>query len=249
MIQCIASVFLIEVKGMTTKRTKLLVLGIVIVFLVSPFVMFELSNLQNNKLQVAAVKLPIKVACVGDSITQITGYPADLQTMLGDNYSVGNFGCTGSTVLLNSWEPYMNQSQFQSALKFNPNIVIVMLGTNDDLQSLRPYNGSFVVDYEKLIDAFEDLNGAPKIYVAESPPIFSNSSDLSPSYLSNTIIPMTQDVAHQMGLPIIDVYDALVNHPDYFQQDGVHPNSQGGELIATEVYDAIVPLGGLNQTS
>lgn len=43
--------------------------------------------------------LPTRVACVGDSITAITGYPSDLQSLLGPNYSVKNFGVNGSTVL------------------------------------------------------------------------------------------------------------------------------------------------------
>jgi hypothetical protein len=31
-----------------------------------------------------------RVACMGDSITENAGYPADLKAMLGDNYSMGN---------------------------------------------------------------------------------------------------------------------------------------------------------------
>ena len=218
------------------------------IFLASPFVILEISNLQNCNMQTTAMGYPVKVACVGDSITQITGYPSDLQTMLGGNYSVGNFGCTGSTVLLNSWKPYMDQPQFKSAIQFDPNIVVILLGTNDDLQELRPDNSSFEVDYKELIGAFENLTSNPQIYVAESPPIFSNSTDLSPTYLSNTIIPMTQAVAQNMSLPLIDTYDGFANHPDYFV-DGVHPNIEGAQLIASDVYNAIDPQSDLSQTS
>jgi lysophospholipase L1-like esterase len=160
--------------------------------------------------------------------------------MLGDTYSVGNFGSTGSTVLLNSWKPYMNQSQFKDAQAFNPDIVVIMLGTNDDLKELEQYNESFEEDYSALVSSFQQLESSPQILIANSPPIFSNSSDLSPSYLANTIIPCTFDVANKMCLPLIDVYDSFGNHTDYFQ-DGVHPNSQGAALIASDVYDAIDP--------
>ena len=34
----------------------------------------------------------IRVACVGDSNTHDTQYTADLASMLGNNYTVGNFG-------------------------------------------------------------------------------------------------------------------------------------------------------------
>jgi len=189
-------------------------------------------------LQTKEASDPIRVACVGDSITEITGYPSDLQTLLGDNYSVGNFGVSGSTVLLNSWEPYMNQSAFQKALNFQPNIVVIMLGTNDDLEMLRPSNASFEEDYIKLISAFQQLESNPRIWVVEPPPIFSNSSDLSISYFNGVIVPKIQELANQTNLPIIDVYNAFGDHSDYFV-DGVHPNSQGAALIASEVYKAV----------
>lgn len=183
---------------------------------------------------------PIRVACVGDSITEITGYPSDLQKLLGANYTVGNFGASGSTVLLNSWKPYMNQSAFQEAIKFEPNIVVIMLGTNDDLEMLRPYNASFEEDYAKLIAAFQQLETKPEIWIVEPPPIFNDSADLSIPYFNQVIIPKIQNLAEELNLPVIDVYSAFGDHSDYFV-DGVHPNSQGAQLIASEVYQAIDP--------
>jgi lysophospholipase L1-like esterase len=197
-------------------------------------------RLQPTSLQCKDVSTPIRVACVGDSITEITGYPSDLQSLLGANYSVGNFGVSGSTVLLNSWKPYMNQFEFQKALEFQPDIVIIMLGTNDDLQMLRPYNASFEEDYAKLIAAFQQLQSRPQIWIVKPPPIFSNSSDLSIPYFNYVIIPKIEDLANKMNLPIIDVFTAFGNHTNYFS-DGVHPNGQGAALIASEVYKAINP--------
>ena len=74
---------------------------------------------------------PIRVACVGDSITQGSGYPNKLQTLLGSNFTVRNFGVSGSTVSLNSIKPYMKQTAFRKAEDFDPQIVVIMLGTND----------------------------------------------------------------------------------------------------------------------
>jgi acyl-CoA thioesterase I len=224
-------------KGMTNK-TKLAAAAIAIVFLSSSIAVLEINNLQNPKRQTPPSNGAIRVACVGDSITQDSDYPSDLQFLLGANYSVGNFGARGSTALINSWKPYMDQPEFQDAQNFRPAIVVVMLGTNDDLKSLQQYNESFEVDYARLNSSFQRLNTDPQIFVAESPPIFSNSSDLSAAYFSNTIIPQTIDLANKLNLPTIDVYDAIGNHTEYFT-DGVHPNSQGAALIASEVYDAI----------
>ncbi len=189
-------------------------------------------------LHIAHAASPIRVACVGDSITASTEYPSDLQALLGSHYMVGNFGVNGSTVQLDSWEPYMNQSEFQNALDFKPNIVIIMLGTNDDLQMLRPSNSTFEGDYIKLVSAFQQLQSKPRIWIVTPPPIFSNSSDLSGPYLGGTVVPKIEELANKMNLPLIDVYTAFGNHSEYFV-DGVHPNSQGAALIASEVYKAV----------
>ncbi len=228
------------------KKTKLITIAITMVILISPLAVFKIVNSQNTKSPTYSPGDPIRVACVGDSITENSGYPSDLQLLLGDNYTVGNFGASGSTVLLNSWEPYMNQTQFQNAKVFEPNIVVIMLGTNDDLMELHPYNESFELDYAELITSFQQLESKPQIWIVTSPPIFSNSSDLSPTYLTDTIIPMTQDLANKMNLPIIDIYSTFGNRSDYFV-DGVHPNSQGAVLIATEVYDSIDSTYNLSQ--
>jgi acyl-CoA thioesterase-1 len=233
------SISFIEEKGMKNK-TKLTALLIVTIILVSPLAVSKIISLQHSRVPVASVGRLIRVACVGDSITKITGYPSKLQLLLGSNFTVGNFGATGSTVLLNSWKPYMNQSEFQNAKDFEPDIIVVMLGTNDDLRELEPFNASFEEDYATLISSFQNLPNNPEIFIANSPPIFSNSSDLNPSYLTETIIPQTNDLANQLNLPIIDIYSSFGNRSDYFV-DGVHPNSDGAALIANDVFDAIDP--------
>jgi acyl-CoA thioesterase-1 len=230
------------------KQTKLLAVVVAMVFLVSPLAVFELTNSQNTAPPSFSHSGPIRVACVGDSITAESGYPTDLQSLLGSNYTVGNFGCSGSTVSLESWKPYMNQSEFQSALAFQPDIVIIILGTNDDLVGLHRYNESFEGDYAKLITSFQQLKSNPDVWIAKSPPIFNNSSALSPSYLTGTIFPKTEDLANTMNLPVIDLYSAFGNNSDYFK-DGVHPNSQGASIIADQVYNSLDSVYNLNQTA
>jgi acyl-CoA thioesterase-1 len=215
------------------KKMKLLAVMIAITVLALIMTSFQTMNLLSK-----GVHSPIRVACVGDSITAVSGYPSDLQSLLGSKYLVRNFGVSGSTVLLNSWRPYMDQPEFQSAKEFQPNIVVIMLGTNDDLQELRQYNESFEGDYAKLIAEFRQLESKPQIWIVKPPPIFSNSSDLSSTYFTQTIIPQIEELARKQNLPIIDVYSAFENHTDY-SLDGVHPNSQGATIIASEVYNAI----------
>ncbi len=182
----------------------------------------------------------IRVACVGDSLTQSTEYPYDLWMMLGtDGYELRNFGAGATLVSLKSETPYMNLSMFQSALDFQPDIVIIMLGTNDAQPSVKQYNTSFVGDYVTLINAFQGLASKPDIWVVLPPPIFSNQSGkMDPEYFKDTIIPDIRKASNMTDLPVIDVYSALINHPDYFS-DGVHPKSEAAKIIADEVYKAL----------
>ena len=181
----------------------------------------------------------IRVACVGDSLTQSTYYPSDLQTLLGNNYTVGNFGAGSTTVSLGSETPYMNSNAFQDALDFQPDIVVIMLGTNDAQPTLHRYNTTFVADYKALVAAFQALESKPEIWVVLPPPIFSNQSGkISPEYFRDTIIPALEQAANETDLPAINVYSALANYPQYFP-DGVHINSAGAQIIANEVYKAV----------
>jgi lysophospholipase L1-like esterase len=183
---------------------------------------------------------PIRVACVGDSITKGSGYTVKLQSLLGAAYSVANFGVDGSTVSLNSNRPYINQPECQKAEEFQPDIVVIMLGTNDANPNLTQYNDTFEDDYSKLVSSFQELESNPQIWVVKSPPIQNNSFDLSAPILTQNVIPHIENVANNLDLPTIDVYSALDNHPDYFT-DGVHPDGDGATLIASTVCIAITP--------
>jgi len=191
---------------------------------------------------------PIRVACVGDSITEGSGYPGRLQIMLGSNYMVRNFGVSGSTVSLNSTKPYMNQIAFQKAADFSPQVVIIMLGTNDANPQIAQSEENFEADYSQLIRSFEDLEGNQTIWIVKSPPIFSENSSYNNTYLTDTVLPQVDNVANQLDLPTVDIYTAFGNHSDYFM-DGVHPNGDGASLIASNVYDAITQNGSSQEDS
>ena len=222
---------------MKNKKLMLLTITLAVLVAASGIAAFYMSNLNKNNLEDK-----VRVACVGDSITGGTEYPADLWMLLGStNYTVGNFGVGGSTAALDSWNPYINNSAFQEAKEFQPNIVIIMLGTNDANPLIRPNNGSFVNDYVKLVEEFQVLSSKPNIYLVKPPPIFCNGTTPSAEYFRDNVIPTIEQVANQTNLPIIDVYSALANYSEFFR-DGVHPDEQGAILIANEIYKAILLL-------
>lgn len=205
---------------------------VVVLVLVAIVVQANINIVNDNK--------KIRVACMGDSITDanISNYTNQLQTMLGENYTVESFGIMGATVLFDTYWPYVYQHEFSSAKKFLPDIVVIMLGTND----ARPDNfgsiDNFVGDYIKLIKQIQLLGSKPKIFVAKPPPIFENVVELVPENFSEEIIPRIEEVANSQNLDIIDVYSVMENHPEYLL-DGVHPNSEGETVIANQVYNAI----------
>jgi acyl-CoA thioesterase-1 len=246
---------------MMNKKNGLLALSLAILLTASATVAFFILAWKKE----APSSNAIRVACVGDSLTQSSGYPYKLWELFGrsanytvGNYSigpdddsgvlsngtsfaVGNFGAGSTTVLLDTETPYMNTSVFRSALEFQPNIVVIMLGTNDAQPNLEQLNASFVYDYLRLVDAFKSLESKPKIWIVLPPPIFSNQSGkIDPSYFTLTIIPHIRQVAEESDAPLIDVYSALVDYPNYFP-DGEHPNSAAAELIANEIYLAVAP--------
>jgi lysophospholipase L1-like esterase len=187
--------------------------------------------------QVGNAKTTIRVACVGDSITADTEYPGDLGSMLGSNYTVGNFGVGRTTVSLQFDKPYLYQPEFQDALSFEPNIVVVMLGTNDAYLSGQQ-RSNFTNDYKALIAPFQTLSSDPKIFIVIPPPVFNNTLGLPSAVLDNDVIPLVKQTANDLGLRLIDVHTPLLNHPEDFQ-DGVHPNSQGAKIVATQIFSAI----------
>lgn len=180
----------------------------------------------------------IRVACIGDSITELSTYPTDLEELLGCNYYVREFGVTGSTVVVNSYTPYLYEPRFSAAKLFLPDIVVILLGTNDARADNYQSIDEFVADYKQLVGELQALESNPKIYLVKPPPIFENELELSNDNLVDGVIPRMEQVANDLGLPLIDVYTPLVGHPEYFV-DGVHPNFDGASVIANQVYKAL----------
>ena len=214
---------------------KILAIGAIMMIMASYMATFQIMNIR----PMTPLNAPIRVACVGDSITQGSGYPAKLQQLLGANYLVGNFGVAGTTVSLNSTSPYMDQTAFQKAEEFNPNYVVIMLGTNDARTDENESSQTFETDYSELVSSFQNLTSNPQIFVVDSPPIFTDNPNYNSTYLADNVIPQINSVASNLNLPTVNVYSAFGNQSNYFM-DGVHPDPDGATLIASEVDNAIM---------
>ncbi len=180
----------------------------------------------------------LHVACVGDSITEGSSYVSNLANLLGNNYSVGNFGVGLASVSLATTKPYMNQTVFTQAKDFQPSKVVIMLGTNDAITGYQPLIGNFTNDYKQLIAAFQELPSNPEIYLVVPPPIFDDSLGPNSTIIVQQIIPQIKQIANETGLPLIDFYDEMAAHPEY-SSDGVHLTFEGSKFVAEKVFQAI----------
>ena len=199
---------------------------------------------------------PIKVACVGNSITYGYGienreqnsYPSVLQRLLGKGYKVENFGHSGATLLSKGHRPYIQQEEYQKALAFAADIVVIHLGINDtDPRNWPNYRNDFVKDYLTLISSFKKANPKARIVIARMSPL----SHRHPRFESGTrdwhaeIQQAIALVAQQTNAQLIDFHEPLYHFPQMLP-DAVHPNAQGAAILAQVVYGAITgDYGGL----
>ncbi len=187
------------------------------------------------------------VACIGNSITAGAGvsdpssqsYPAQLRSLLGAGYEVGNFGHNGATMLKNADTPYWNQPEYPAAQASNPNIVVIKLGTNDSKSwNWGSFGSEYPADYRSMIDAFRALPSKPKIYICLPSKAFSTQYDIDENVLANNIRPAIVKIAKDKGVSIIDIFDATKNASANFP-DGIHPDATGAGIIAAKVNSLI----------
>lgn len=189
---------------------------------------------------------PIKVACVGDSITIGFGlkdrtkesYPAQLGGLLGERYLVGNFGHSGRTVLKKDPKTYWKSKQFKRALSFQPDIVVIKLGTNDSKPESWVRKADYVADYVALIERFKSLPSHPTIFICYPVPAYPGQWGQIDAVIKNEVIPRINEVSKIANVEVIDLYSALSNQPTLFP-DGVHPNAEGARVLAENVAPVI----------
>jgi acyl-CoA thioesterase-1 len=183
---------------------------------------------------------PLRVACIGDSITAAmmesgADYPSLLGKELGRRFEVRNFGVSGTTVLKEGDAPYEATPAFGQSLAYGPELVIIMLGTNDSKPGNWVHKGEFVRDLRELVAHFQGLGRRTRVYVALPCPVYGALAGINGDTLENEIIPEIRQVAHDTGAGILDVHAAIKGHPEYLR-DGIHPNALGTQAIAGEIY-------------
>lgn len=194
----------------------------------------------------ACKKEPVRVACVGDSITYGHGiadrehdtYPGLLSEMLGEKYDVRNFGISGRTLMNCADVPYMNEQIYQDALDFNPDIVTIKLGTNDSKPQNWPCHDNFKADLKELIASFRELPSKPDIWLCLPVPAMGHAWGINDSIIYNGILPLIKEVAEEEHTGLVDLNTPFQGKSQYFP-DTIHPNEEGQKIIADIVYSTI----------
>ncbi len=180
----------------------------------------------------------IKVACIGNSITYGSGienrelfsYPAQLQMMLGDAWEVQNFGVSGATMLKKGNKPYWEESKFEEALAYKPDVVIIKLGTNDTKPVNWKYGEEYEVDYQAMIDQLSE-NSNPVIFLCKPVPAYEVNFDIRGEVVENEVVPVVERLAGRNNLTCIDLFTPFENLEMLFP-DKIHPNAHGAALMA-----------------
>lgn len=189
----------------------------------------------------------VKIACLGDSITFGAGtpnpasdsYPAQLQRMLGTGYLCKSFGKSGTTVCGGSATPYSQTSEFAEALKFEPDVVIWTVGTNDahPLNWPKAYD-RFYNETRAVLRRIRAIPSQPKIILGLPPSVYGNELGGRGIALEQDVWPLLRQIAREEGLDLIDFADATSGVPKTFP-DNLHPNLEGAALMAFEAYLAV----------
>ena len=187
-----------------------------------------------------------KVACVGDSITwgftivnrSKNSYPAVLQQLLGDGFEVRNFGHNDAAARFDAETPYASKKAYRDSLAWEPDIVLLMLGTNDT----KPWNwnpGIFREDYLRLVQSYLALPSHPRVVLVAPIRIFRvlPVMALRPDVLEAGVRPAIRDIAAQLHLQLVDLCDLFDSAR--FCRDGIHPQREGARLLAEALFKAV----------
>lgn len=193
----------------------------------------------------------VKVACIGNSITYGAGimnrdknsYPAQIQAYLGEAYDVRNFGVSARTLLTGGDLPYIQTNEYKQSLDFQPDIVLIKLGTNDS----KPQNRGLLAtdyrrDYQALIDSYKALPSRPRVILLSPVKCFTDDN-ISDSVIGGRIVPLTREIAYDNSLETLNLYNLFGNSwESHLMPDRIHPSSIGAGTLAADIAGYIAAL-------
>ncbi|HFH9837637.1 TPA: GDSL-type esterase/lipase family protein [Streptococcus suis] len=184
----------------------------------------------------------IKVAAIGDSLTYGYGlenriqdaYPCILAEMLGSHYQVSNFGLSGRSLQSTTDFPYLEEVNARLSLESEPDIVIIMIGSNDS-RSLYWNRERFTEEFRQFVRLYQLLPSQPDVYVVVPPYVPTSRFGLDNSVIKEELQYIIPNIATDLGIKSINLYPLTEGHTDYYS-DGLHLAPKGNRVIAEEIY-------------
>ena len=190
----------------------------------------------------------IRVACIGDSITwgftivnrRKYSYPALLQQQLGAEYKVRNFGKNDAAARFDADTPYVSKKVYRESLEWGPDIVLLMLGTNDT--KVRNWDPDVVRrDYRRIVESYLALPSGPRVVLIAPIRIFPVMGrpllGVYPETMEEGVRPAIREIASGMGLELVDLQNLFTD--SHYCRDGVHPQRAGARMLADAIYTGI----------
>jgi len=197
----------------------------------------------------------IKVACVGDSITfgatikdrNNDSYPAQLQRLLGNDYQVKNFGVSGTTMLSKGNAPWTKTGAAKNADKFQPDVVVIKLGTNDSKAKNWKFKAEFQQDTINLVEHFKSLPSHPRVILCTPVPGTRPENSKNPNEITQKgvkeTVPLVRQAAKETSSELIDLNTEFTFFEGELKSilpDGIHPKAKGAAHIALRVADQLL---------
>ena len=182
---------------------------------------------------------PLKVACAGDSLTrgrdngntEADTYPFQLGQLLGGDFGVYNFGVNAVTAMRDLPLSYVDRQEFQESLNVEPDIYLLMLGTNDS-RYWEEHAPRYPASLRWIINEVQSLASSPRIILAIPPWVKYNIRGIRNNIISNNVRVEIERVAREFNLHVVDMQEVTVNQNEYLVQDGLHYNQKGYGAIA-----------------
>ncbi len=196
-----------------------------------------------------------KIACIGDSLTYghtwtDEAYPVYLSELfaeLDSDIEVKNFGVNGASLTgikpqNSALTKYEDSAKYDESIDYNPDIVVILLGTNDVNGWELGAKEVFVDRYYDLIATYTNKNPDAKVVVVTPPTVEEgNSLNKHKGMIDEEIYPAVLSGA--MGDYCVDFHAFVESFSgEKFREDGVHLSAALANELAKLVYDAIVSI-------
>lgn len=179
---------------------------------------------------------PVRILAFGDSLTAGWGVvppsnvPACLEAALqkqGIAVSFINEGIPGDTTV-------GARKRFEAALTCNPDLVILELGANDNLQAIAPDRTEANLD--AMLQTLSD-KGIPILLAG-----IRQVRDLGPEYHVR-FQSLFSNLADRHGAAFYaDYLEGVAGKPEFLQKDGLHPNYEGTMEIARRLLPLVTDM-------